>query len=92
MEVELKVWVEGHEILVKAECSLVNNGIGSYEFWGAKGFDSRMEFEVEIIESSMIRGAKTRKLDFDRFSREHQEALEEAVSEKCRKIAKDNAA
>ena len=25
----------------------VNNGIGSYEYWGAKGVDRRMEWEVE---------------------------------------------
>lgn len=29
------------------EVSYVDNGIGAYEYWGAKGIDQRMEWEVE---------------------------------------------
>lgn len=29
------------------ELRYVNNGIGSYEYWGAKGVDKRMEWEIE---------------------------------------------
>lgn len=34
---------------ISAECSHVDNGIGSYEFWGAKCFDSNFQWEVDSI-------------------------------------------
>lgn len=32
---------------VKVEVSIVDNGIGHYEYWGAPGFDSRPEAELQ---------------------------------------------
>lgn len=37
------------EITVKAE--RVDNGIGAYEYWGAKGVDHRWEIEWELDKS-----------------------------------------
>ena len=37
------------DVTAEFEASWVDNGIGHYEFWGAKGFDSRLEWEVEEI-------------------------------------------
>lgn len=30
----------------EADCKVVDNGIGCYEFWGCKGVDTRLETEV----------------------------------------------
>jgi hypothetical protein len=40
---------------VEIEGSMVDNGIGPYEYWGAKGVDTRIEPEIENITRRLIR-------------------------------------
>lgn len=34
------------EIPLEVECQYVDNGIGPYEYWGARGFDSQPDVEI----------------------------------------------
>jgi hypothetical protein len=45
-------------IVGEAEWECQDVGIGPYEFWGAKGYDSRMEYRVEWVKISSIDGEK----------------------------------
>ena len=38
----------------ECEVKVVDNGIGSYEFWGAKGYDSRPEAVSECCEADVF--------------------------------------
>ena len=39
---------DGDEIQIIVRVEEVDNGIGAYEYWGAKGVDRRMELEWEL--------------------------------------------
>lgn len=47
---------------------LVDNGIGSYEFWGHKSVDKRMEFEVEGEGKSILDYWTDEENDIDEFN------------------------
>jgi hypothetical protein len=40
-------WVDPKD--AEVEGNWTDNGIGAYEFWGAKGNDSKIEFEIENV-------------------------------------------
>ena len=60
IEFDDRLWIEGE---AGWECEDV--GIGPYEFWGAKGYDSRMEYRVEWVKISAIDGVPIK--DFVNF-------------------------
>ena len=44
-----------HEIVIDFEYSVYNDGIGSYEFWGAKGYDKGCNYiEIEEVTYAAI--------------------------------------
>lgn len=55
----------GYEHCIKfiAQCSVCNDGIGSYEFWGSRGYDKGTDYiAVDSIECYMVRNNKERKI------------------------------
>jgi hypothetical protein len=44
---------EDSEVVFSGEPKLVDNGIGVYEFWGARGIDRQMEAECDDVEWNM---------------------------------------
>jgi len=47
MEIETTLNLDnGKEVWLKAKVRFYNDGIGSYEFWGAKSNDKRLGFEI----------------------------------------------
>lgn len=81
---ETTVWVESLgvelEIVEEVEISRENNGIGSYEYWGAKGFDAGNDYaELESFELESIREVET---DFEfAESKEIRDAVEKALTD-----------
>lgn len=52
-----------HCIRFIAECSIENDSIGSYEYWGAKGYDYQPDYlVVDSIECYMVRNGKERRI------------------------------
>jgi len=43
----IEIWWEDCHLEVK--CYIGNNGIGPYEFWGAKGFDKGQDYVEEFV-------------------------------------------
>lgn len=53
-----------HEIKVTLDCSIQNDGIGAYEYWGAKGFDAGSNYlSLESSECYMVHNGNTRKIN-----------------------------
>ena len=53
---ELEVNGKGYsvEVTIAYDAGMVDNGIGPYEFWGARGTDVRMELEIDKWEIDSI--------------------------------------
>jgi hypothetical protein len=68
--VEKKMEIAGangaeHTILFRADCIVENDSIGSYEYWGIKGYDRRpdyLTFEDQVDALYLIHNKKKRKL------------------------------
>jgi len=56
------------EVSLELEGQFVNGGIGAYEFWGAKGYDSHPELDNIVCEN------------IDDFTPEQQSQIEEMIS------------
>lgn len=41
--------IEGEDVPVEIEYDIIDAGIGPYEFWGAKGYDSQVGPEITDI-------------------------------------------
>lgn len=52
-----------HCIRFIAECSINNDGIGAYEFWGSRGYDKGTAYiTVDSVECYMVRNGKERRI------------------------------
>jgi hypothetical protein len=51
-EVQFSIVLDGKEVDLLVEAKVVDNGIGSYEYWGAKGTHHSYEVEWEIISTT----------------------------------------
>lgn len=52
-QLELTVELEdGTETSFTVEAGMVDNGIGSYEYWGAKGVHHQWEIEWDVVKSN----------------------------------------
>ena len=71
------------EVLLEAEISLENDGIGSYEYWGEKCFDSGTDYHV-------ITGLTYEKANYtpeqiaiiDKYLEENQEEIDSDIIKK----------
>ena len=75
--------IEEESIRVKATYHIKNNGIGSYEYWGAKCYDRGHDYpEIDDIEPIWFNETDKEKLDILFYIDENFEHLAEYITEK----------
>ena len=74
---KLPIDIKGEEVELVVDATIVNNGIGSYEFWGAKGTQHSYEAEWEIISTNP---------HIDPFIIWDDEELEESITRKVERL------
>lgn len=73
----------GREIKVKADYHIENDGIGSYEYWGAKCFDFGEDYpEIDNIEPICTNESEEEKADIIQFIGDNFELLAEQITDK----------
>ena len=70
-----------HDIIVDFDAHVEDYGIGSYEFWGAKGFhhDYQPEIDRETVVVSLMNRKKEREINLDKLCEENALAIENAI-------------
>ena len=80
---EARISIEGknggeHELEVEFTFSIGNDGIGSYEYWGCKGYDKGFDYidEITIISIYLIgKGNKKRRIELPDMLDEIEEKI-----------------
>ena len=70
---KLSIDILGEEVELVVDAKMVDNGIGAYEYWGAKGTHHSYEAEWEVVSTNPP-------IDLDRFY-EDEKLLEEVQRE-----------
>jgi len=67
------------EVEIWADLKMVDNGIGHYEFHGSKGFDSRIEPEVQQVFWNRKLYSKDQNDIIDNYLDDNQESIDEEL-------------
>ena len=74
---------EHHTLEVECDCGYRDEGIGCYEWWGARQTHTDMQFFVEDLEVYLVKGNKRRWIepsdDLINFIYDHLQSLENGV-------------
>ena len=78
-EIEVKHNEHSHWFDFEVEYDFENDGIGSYEYWGCRGYDRGNTYPViESIEIWYIAySVRKRKIEFNKLSEEHQKLIDD---------------
>ncbi len=72
------------------DCEMVDVGIGSYEFWGSKGRDQRMEAECEDIYWDETKYSDEENLTINKYLDENFEEIQSEIEEKFKEGGGDD--
>jgi wyosine [tRNA(Phe)-imidazoG37] synthetase (radical SAM superfamily) len=72
------------------DCKMVDVGIGSYEFWGSKGHDQRMEAECEDIYWDETKYSGEENLIINKYLDENFEDIQREIEEKFKERGSDD--
>ena len=77
-----EILIEDNPLKVKADYHIANDGIGSYEYWGAKCFDRGTDYpEIDNIEPIWTNESEEEKKDILIYIDEHFEDLANGITE-----------
>lgn len=83
-----------HFIIVEADCYYQDYGIGFYEYWGFKGYDSQKVLKCDIDEVYLVHNKnieKKRKINFLKLKKEVKEEIRNKIYNNALVLSKESA-